>query len=184
MNCIPIKIDIYLNNKGITNLDTKAYGDFSGVGSSYLSDELPNEKHIVVNNIPFIFQNGETSFDNMDFHNQEIVLPMGNYKRVHVLGASENGSFAERIELLNSKTGHKTAVKLGLTEWVYLQPTFGEQVAFRTRNAYTLTNGKISGRQLTVWQQSINTLSDVEFDRIVVGDNPGTHMFSLTMEKG
>lgn len=183
-NFITVNLRSYFNNKGISSAKKVYKGDFSGVGSSYPSDELPvSESLITIENVPFIFPDKEATYDNMDFYEQSIEVPKNVYNKIHVLGASDNGSFNENINLINTSTNNRRSVKLGLTEWVYKHPVFGEKVAFRTNKAHSKTAGIINGKSLTIWYQCSKILPEYEFNMLKFGDNPGIHIFSLTLEK-
>lgn len=72
---------------------------------------------------------------------QAIALPSGDYKSLHIVGASDNGSTgaASATAVVTYTDGSTTTVPLELTGWANKTPDFGNAVALTT--AYQLKAG-------------------------------------------
>lgn len=170
----------YNNVKGISYIDSINKADFSGVGSSYPAEELPYEDVKEFHGVPFRLPNKDGKYDNMDFSEQTLNIPENTYAKMHILGAAENGSFNETIFLSTRYREH--SYKVGLSEWIYSVPFYNEKVAIQTRYAHSQTSGRVN-IPLNVWYQSIELNSKELYCAIKFGDNPGMHIFSITMER-
>lgn len=174
-----VDLNDYYCNKGISFKRNNS--DFTGMGSSYLGEQLPESNSpVLVHGTPFTFPDKE-SVNNLDFNNQEISVPCYKYSSLHILGSAENGTFKEEIKLVGEKGEYK--VKLGLTDWINPDPVFGEKIAFRCQGLHSNTNGYINSLQPTIWYQVIDITSVEPIYSLILGDNPGLRIFALTCER-
>jgi hypothetical protein len=175
--------EFYCNN-GISSEGNISKGNFTGGGSSFPSELLPNfnkDVVIVVNDVPFqLNKSTPDCADNMEFNNQYIKFKPNIYKTINVLGCADNGSYIEPIFLVTNNTSIE--VKLGLTDWLAEKPLFDEQIAFRCEYVHT-QRGKLSNFQPTIWCQKINLFnSNMECLGMKFIDNPSMHIFAITLE--
>lgn len=178
-----VPLENYFNNSGISFKNSYEHGDFSGAGSSYPAEDLPESNSLInVEEIPFKFPS-KVRYDknNMEFAEQIIDIEPNYYRCIHILGAADNGSFIEPIELITER--NKIQVLIGLTDWISKQPTFNEKIAFRCKGAHSKRSGYIEAIDTTIWYQKIEILKyGNEISKLVFIDNPGMHIFALTLE--
>lgn len=177
-----VRLDNYFTGIAFTYNDNKEDGNFTVLGASYPSEQLPeSNSEFIFNNIPFHFPSKEMKENNhMEFNNQYITVPNDRYHAIHFLGASENGSFKENIFLITENK--KYNYKLGLSEWINKEPDFNDMLAIRCQGVHSKT-GIITNISTSIWYQKIlfdfmDNLIGIEFV-----DNPGIHIFGLTLER-
>lgn len=171
----------FYSNKGLSFEKEMNKGNLTGVGSSFPAEYFPDSgTTILVNQIPFFINNeGPDSPDNMELNNQTITFKRNLYKFIHILGCSDNGSFKEPLILASNE--FTVELKLGLTEWLEKEPLFGEKVGIKCGHIHSGV-GKIYSFEPIVWHQTIKVDESVKWDRIKFIDNPGMHIFAITLE--
>jgi hypothetical protein len=159
--------------------------DFSGFGSSYPAEDLPNSNQIVfIQDVPFLFpEKNDDSFNNLEFNNQTINVDIHNCSKIHILGACDNGSFKECVTLANKNEERK--YEIGLTDWTNKNPYFNNIIAFRCKGSYSARLGFNENMSTTIWYTNVN-LNEKLFDinSITFSDNPSIHIFAITLEGG
>lgn len=185
MNYYLVNLEEYYSNSGFSYLNKMGSANFTGSGSSYPAEQLPSSKEVItIHHVPFQFPSKEEGdFNNLEFYEQEIKVPNESYTYIHVLGAADNGSFLEPLTLRDQE-GAVTEVMLGLTDWVDYDPKFNELKAFVCKGIHSAQLGCLEGMQSTIWYQKVAIPEGVMFNEIRLGDNPGMHIFSLTLERG
>jgi hypothetical protein len=179
-----IDLEEFYCNNGISSEGSISKGNFTGGGSSFPAELLPNfnkDVVIVVNDVPFqLNKSAPDCADNMEFNNQYIKFKPNIYKTIHVLGCADNGSYIEPIYLETKNTSIE--VKLGLTDWLTEKPIFDEKIAFRCKYVHT-QRGNLSNFQPTIWYQKISLfISNMRCFGMKFIDNPGMHIFAITLE--
>jgi len=177
-----VNLEAYFNIKGISTLKNINSADFSGLGSSYPAEELPKKGVTTINDTPFLFPDSESIVDSLTFDEQLIKLPRGLYKRLHILGAADNGSFREKVYLVDGIK--KSQIKVGLTGWIVPEPHYSEKKAFICSMGYSQSEGIVREFKPIIWHQTVdlNNVGDIEF--LQLSDNPAMHLFAITLEKG
>lgn len=180
MSFIPVDLSIYYNNNGI-KYSTEKSCNFTGFGSSFPGDQLP-QGNININDIPFIFPSSQSQFNNIEFNKQKVSVPKNSHSGLHILGASDNGSFFESLHLYNDNF-FEDSIILSLTEWVSISPKYNELEAFRCNYLCSL-QGQVHTVKPVIWHQIIHLKRPTIFNSIMFPDNPCMHVFSLTLESG
>jgi|SRR5699024_6366042 len=178
----PIVLNPWYNNKGISSIDNLNDADFTGFGSSFLSEQLPvSGSSINIFGVPFIFPDKEKGkLDNMACMNQEITVKKDRYLKIHVLGASENGSFKEPIKLSGDSIYESW---LGLTDWIETQPQFNNKKALTCNGLNSNRSGLTKSVSTNIWYAKIEIDETGIYDKVLFVDNPSMHIFCLTFEK-
>ncbi|KAF0815848.1 MULTISPECIES: hypothetical protein [Cytobacillus] len=179
-----VNLEEYYCNCGFSFINQRENGDFTGSGSSYPAEQLPSsEKVIKIHEVPFHFPSKEKGkFNNIEFNEQKIKVKEDSYQAIHVLGAADNGSFLEPISLIDQQ-GSVSKVMLGFTDWVDYEPKFNDLKAIVCKGVHSAQLGCLEGMQCTIWYQKVKVPTGVLFNEIRLGDNPGMHIFSLTLER-
>lgn len=180
-----VKVDLseYFNNCGISYVNDIQSGDLTGIGSSYPAEQLPDSNsNIEVDNVPFLFPKKEVGEkNNIEFNNQVISLPKGNYRNLFVLGAAENGSYIETLIIRNKNISQK--IRLGLTDWLNETCEFNETIAYHCYGCHSTKAGIISTFEPKMWLQRIDLPENLLAEELSLPDNPGMHIFAITLEK-
>lgn len=178
-----VELTEFYNNNGISYQGKADSADFTGNGSSFPAKDLPESNKIVkIGEVPFLFPPKERNLmNNFDLFNQKISVPENLYTWIHILGASENGSFEEK--LVFSSENDKYATELGLTDYTEVNSKYDEKVGFRCKGMNTKTSGYLSGFMSTIWYKSID-VSNARFywDLMEFPDNASMHIFAITLE--
>ncbi|MGO1056165.1 glycosyl hydrolase family 95 catalytic domain-containing protein [Crossiella sp. CA198] len=179
---VTVDLEPFYTNDGITNEFYLGDGDFDGTGRTYPSGALPQNGSLTNDGVPFRFTNGhEGTRNNIIGAGQTVELPEGNYRRLHVLGASDNGNTDSTVTL-HYTDGTATPVKFALTDWL-ASAAFGESEALRTNQIHTRT-GPVPLRA-AVFHQVLAADSTRRLRAITLSANakPRSHVFAVTLEK-
>ncbi|MGQ4513067.1 GH92 family glycosyl hydrolase [Streptomyces sp. DW26H14] len=130
------------NHDGVATLAAPDEGDFDGTGGSYAADQLPAPGPVTLGGVTY--QAPPTSGTSKNFvrsTGQAIALPSGDYRSLHIVGASDNGSIgaASATAVVTYTDGSTATVPLELTGWANTAPDFGNTVALTS--AYRLQAG-------------------------------------------
>ncbi|MFB7712751.1 GH92 family glycosyl hydrolase [Streptomyces sp. NPDC056105] len=137
-----VDLNAAYNNDGVATLAAPDQGDFDGTGTSFAADQLPAPGPVTLGGVRY--QAPPTSGSSKNFvksTGQAIALPSGDYKSLHIVGASDNGSTgaASSTAIVTYTDGSTATVPLELTGWADKAPDFGNAVALTT--AYQLKAG-------------------------------------------
>ena len=183
-NFVTLNLEEYFCNKGFSFSNRMDEANFTGIGSSYPAELMPQSEVIDINNIPFIFPTNNSKFDNMEFNRQVIKFEHDSYESIHFLGAADNGSFEEEL-ILSDGDNYKT-VTLGFTNWLEQNPIFGEEVAINFQYMHTKSGKKIEELSPKIWFNKVEIQQSTSvpfFNSITFPDNPGMHIFGITLKK-
>ncbi|WP_234018964.1 MULTISPECIES: GH92 family glycosyl hydrolase [unclassified Streptomyces] len=137
-----VDLNAAYNNDGVATLAAPDEGNFDGTGLSFAADQLPAPGPITFGGVTY--QAPPTSGSSKNFvksTGQALSLPSGDYKSLHLVGASDNGSTgaASATAVVTYTDGSTSTVPLQLTGWANKAPDFGNDVALTT--AYQLKAG-------------------------------------------
>lgn len=179
----PLPLSTYYNNNGFSYELEQRIGNFTTFGSSYPGDEIPKQTDVIIEEIPFLFPDAQSTFNNLELENQQLDIPADYYTAMFILGAADNGSYQEDIEYyLNDTLVEQTS--LALTNWTDHMPKYQEQVVYRCSGIYTQKGALLTSKQTTIWLQTLSFEHPLHMNRIVLPDNPCMHIFSITLQKG
>ena len=191
----------HCNNAGIASCcDLGAYG-LDGMGTIFCAERLPaSGTTIAYNGARFVFPDKSDGMpDNISCEGQDIPLPVGYYRALHVLGMCDWRAFAEPLQL-RAPDGTCTETSLGLSDASHYQGLqYGEREALTCPlvtpdsliphvflfgiplpgAGYEMTETHI---EAGIWHQEISLETSRPLAGIVLPDNPSMHLFSLTVE--
>jgi len=177
----------YFNNDGISWDTDRSDGDFGYEhGMTFPAEELPESNSIVtLCGVDFLFPDkSDGAKNNMVLEGQTVPVPVGRYSEVYILGASDWGSFEEKVVLLYSDGGREE-VTLGLTEcFAHGRLRFGEKEAIVCTGYHFPDADVHSPRGNTscgIWLQTLKVDPERELEAIQFGDNPSMHIFAITL---
>ncbi|MFJ1121942.1 MULTISPECIES: hypothetical protein [Bacillus cereus group] len=176
-----IKLDFrqQFNNQGFTKTGLEAEGALSFGGSSLPAEYCPKGL-FEMEGVPYELFVDEPNGDNIELEGQTIFFGKNMYKKIHILGASNNGDFYESIQLVNDDQ-FIASYRVHLTDFVSREPKFGNRLAVE----FPYINNKIGELKQfipKIWCDSITFDQPLEFNCIKFGDNPSMHIFSITLE--
>ena len=197
---ITVDLAPYFNNAGIASSCDPVAEGLDGMGTIFQAEGLPASRATVdCNGTQFAFPDKRDGVrDNIACEAQEIPLPVGCYRALHVLGICDWRATAEII-LLHSPDGSCTHETLGLSDASHYKGLqYGEREAF-TGQLIT-PDGLIphvflfgitppgKGRQMYethieagLWHQVIELKETLLLSHLVTPDNPSMHIFALTL---
>ncbi|WP_157696756.1 hypothetical protein [Brevibacillus formosus] len=177
-----IDISDYCNNKGFSQLVSPAYrADLTLMGEYFLIDQLPDQTIWDVEGMKFSLSAfGENINDNISCAGQDMKVPEGYYSSIMLLGCSECGSYAERIEILY-EDNEVSYIPIQFTDW-YLEPIFGETTAWVGKGVQR-KGGEVKILEfpvrLLVQKYELNQRKKIL--RIKLPDCPNIHIFAMTL---
>ena len=189
---LPVNLEALLDNDAIADSRDRADGNFDCPdhaaqvpGSTYPAESLPSTGSVFsFSKVNFLFPSKERGdFNNLACAGQRVELPPGRYTALHVVGASENGSFRDTLELAY-KEGPAEA-ELALTDWCQ-KPGFGERTAFEAECRYTYSSDR--GRVVRedtrprLWLQTIRLDPAKTLEALSLPYNRRMHIFAATLE--
>ncbi len=178
----PLPLADYYNNNGFSYDLEQQIGNFTTFGSSYPGDEIPDQKDLIIEDIPFLFPEAKSTFNNIELENQRLSVPEHHYTAMFILGAADNGSYDENVEYhLNDTLVHQ--MPLALTNWTDQMPKYNEKVVYRCSGIYTQKGSLLTSKQTTIWLQTIQFEHPIHINAIVLPDNPCMHLFAITLKK-
>ncbi|SDZ37968.1 hypothetical protein [Bacillus sp. 166amftsu] len=176
---IPIHLDSYCNNIGVTSNDTIYEGNLTLNGSS-LPLEGPFCKQVFYfEHIPF-YMKKLSKFDNIAMEGQEIKVNAYNAKNIHIIGNSVSGSYFDDISF-KSEGEIIERKRLSLTDFISEEPVFNNQLFYRFTKINSRQPLHLKG---SLWKQSINFEPSINVESIILEDNPFIHIFAITIEEG
>lgn len=175
-----VNLTQYFCNKGISHVGDAHLANFTGMGSSYPAEQLPkSNQEILIQGVPFLFPPiWSEHFDNIELNGLTVGVQLRRYRKIHVLGASENGSF--RCPVCLSRTNEERIVTLGLTDWTKGKPTYEEEYAFLCQGMHTSSGSIVNNLTCAIWHQQIGGF---KFNHMEFIDNPSMHIFAITLEE-
>ena len=189
---LPLNLEALLDNDAIADVRDRADGNFdcpdhaaNVPGSTYPAEVLPATGSVFsFNKVHFLFPSKEQGdFNNVACAGQRLEIPPGRYKALHIIGASENGSFRSGL-LLAYKEGPAEA-ELALTDWCQ-EPGFGERTAFEADARYTYSSERNRVVREAVkprlWLQAIQLDPKKTLESVVLPYARRMHIFAATLE--
>ena len=178
----PVPLSHNYNNNGFSYALEQRIGNFTTFGSSYPGDEIPDQTDIRIEDIPFLFPDTGSTFNNIELENQQLSIPENHYTAMSILGAADNGSYEEEVQYyLNNTLVHQ--MPLALTNWTDHIPKYNEKVVYRCSGIYTQKGALLTTKQTTIWLQTLLFEHPIHINTIVLPDNPCMHIFAITLKK-
>ncbi len=137
------------NNDGVATLAAPGQGDFDGTGLSFAADQLPAAGPVTLDGVTYQAPPTDgTSRNFVKSTGQALALPAGNYRRLHIVGAADNGSTgaASATAVVTYTDGSTATVPLELTGWANKAPDFGNGVALTTEYQLKAGTGKTTAK--------------------------------------
>jgi len=140
---VPLKLEALFDNDAIADAQRRSDGNFDCPdhaadipGSVFPAENLPaTGSKFSFDGVHFLFPSKERGdFNNVSCNGQRLEVPPGRYTALHLVGASENGSFRDVLSLAY-KEGPAEA-ELALRDWCQ-KPAEGDRVAFEAPCRYT-----------------------------------------------
>ncbi len=191
----------HCNNAGIASCCDPAADGLDGMGTVFCAESLPESgTTIVCNGTRFVFPNkSDGVLDNIACEGQDMLLPVGYYHTLHVLGMCDWRAFAEPLQL-RAPDGTCTETSLGLSDASHYQGLqYGEREALTCSlvtpdsliphvflfgiplpgAGYEMTETHI---EAGIWHQVIALETSRPLAGLVLPDNPSMHLFAVTLE--
>ena len=194
MQYYPLDIGPYFNNDGISFETGVGNGDFDGLGNTYPAEKLPASNQLVnLCGTPILFPDKQDdAFNNIILESQQIIVPVGNYCTLAIIGASDSGRYVgggyEEPLILSYWENTKEKVKLRLKDWICIEEQrIGGKEALRCPYMHC-PEGRcaVSERGYetypTLWYEEISVDDSKTLDHIKLPDNPCMHIFAMTLE--
>ena len=191
----------HFNNAGIASCcDLGAYG-LDGMGTIFCAESLPAPGTTIAHNgTRFVFSTkSDGVLDNISCEGQDIPLPVGYYRTLHILGMCDWRAFEEPLQL-RAPDGTFTETRLGLSDASHYQGLqYGEREALTCPlvtpdsliphvflfgiplpgAGYEMTETHI---EAGIWHQVISLEASRPLAGLILPDNPSMHLFALTLE--
>ena len=189
---LPLSLEPLFDNDAISAFGNRADANFDCPdhpvdipGSAFPAEYLPSSgSKLMLDGIWFLFPSKEPGdLNNLGCGGQRIKLPPGRYKALHLIGASENGSFSATLDLAY-KEGPAEA-KLSLTDWCQ-KPGFGERVAFEAafRSTYSSARGRVVREEVRprLFVQTLKLDPAKTLEELTLPYSRRMHLFAATLE--
>ena len=199
----PISVDLapHYNNAGIASCCDPAVDGLDGLGTIFCAERLPaSGTTIACNGTLFVFSDkSDGVLDNIACEGQDIPLPIGHYRALHILGMCDWRAFAEPLQL-KAPDGTFRETSLGLSDASHYQGLqYGEREALTCPlvtpdsliphvflfgisppgAGYEMTETHI---EAGIWHQVISLEPSRPLVGIALPDNPSMHLFAATLE--
>ena len=197
---ISVDLSPHFNNAGIASAGHRTTDSLDGLGTIFCAESLPDSgTTITCEGTPFVFPDKrDESNDNIACEAQEIPLPIGTYRALHVLGMCDWRAFEEPLRL-KAPDGTYAETSLGLSDAShYYGLQYGEHEALTCRlvtpdsliphvflfgiplpdDDYEMTETHI---EAGIWHQVVLVEPPRLLAGLVLPDNPSMHLFSLTL---
>ncbi|MFP4055824.1 MAG: NPCBM/NEW2 domain-containing protein [Candidatus Brocadiia bacterium] len=188
---VPLNLEPLFDNDAIAGRGDRADGNFDCPdhpidipGSVFPAEHLPaTGTRFSFAGVHFLFPSKERGeVNNLSCSGQRIQVPPGRYKSLHLVGASENGSFREPLGLAY-KEGPAEA-ELALTDWCQAAK-FGERAAFHAQCRYTWDSDRArmvrEEVQPRLWLQAIPLDPSKTLEALSLPYNRRMHLFAATL---
>lgn len=197
-----ISVDLvpYYNNAGIASCCDPTADGLDGMGTIFCAESLPaSGTTIAYNGTRFVFPDKRDGVpDNISCEGQDIPLPVGHYRSLHVLGMCDWRAFEEPLRL-KEPDGTCTETSLGLSDASHYNGLqYGEREAIECQLTtldsliphvflfgislpsadYQMRETHIEGG---IWHQVIPVEESRLLSSIVLPDNSSMHLFALTL---
>jgi acetyl esterase/lipase len=187
---LPLNLEPLFDNDAIAGQDDRGDGNFDCPdhaidipGSTFPAEYLPATGTVFsFDGIHFLFPSKEKGdLNNLACAGQELRVPPGRYKALHIVGTSENGNFRGTMHLAY-REGPAEA-ELALTDWCQ-QPKFGERAAFEADHRYTYSQRGVVRDEVRprLWLQQIALDPEKHLEAITLPYSQRMHLFAATLE--
>ncbi|MFW6163445.1 MAG: hypothetical protein ACODAJ_11805, partial [Planctomycetota bacterium] len=189
---LPVNLEALFDNDAIAGVRDRSDGNFDCPdhaahvpGSTYPAEYLPaTGSAFSFRGVHFLFPSKERGdFNNVACAGQRLEVPPGRYRALHIIGASENGSFRDRLKLAY-KEGPAEA-ELALTDWCQAAK-FGERAAFTAECRYTYASerGRVvrEAIEARLWPTTIPLDPRKTLEALSLPYNRRMHLFAATLE--
>jgi len=191
-NQLPVSLDALFDNDAIADARDRSDGNFDCPdhpadipGSVFPAEYLPATGSVFsFDGIHFLFPSKERGdFNNLACAGQRLEPPRARYRAVHILGASENGSYRATLQLAYEEG--PAEAQFALTDWCQVA-SFGERTAFEAECRYTYSSER---RRVVredirprLWLQRIALDPTKTLTSITLPYNRRMHIFAVTLE--
>ena len=198
---ISVDLALHCNNAGIASCCDPTAEGLDGMGTIFGAERLPaSGTTIAYNGARFVFPDKSDGVpDNISCEGQDIPLPVGCYRALHILGMCDWRAFEEPLRL-KAPDGTCTETRLGLSDASHYQGLqYGEREALTcplvtpdsliphvflfgislSGAGYEMTETHI---EAGIWHQVISLEPSRPLVGIALPDNPSMHLFALTLE--
>ncbi|EML6324649.1 hypothetical protein QCQ60_004969 [Bacillus cereus] len=175
----PLDIKDFVNNRGITKLDTVTEGELSFTGFSLPYEEFDFNKKYYHRNIPFQFVYHQSG-DNIELEGQTITFEPICISKIYIIGVSTNGSLSDDI-FIHSDNKVPIKRKVCLSDLIENKPFFSDELAFEFKYLHSQV-GINNFYQPKLWHYCIELDQPQLSNGISFEDNPSMHIFSITFE--
>lgn len=178
----------YFNNDGISYKSDRTDGDFTGRGNTYAAEDLPpSNSNVTFYGVTFRFPDKRAGLkNNVALEGQHIEVPQGIYKCLYLLGASDGNSLEDSIRFVFANGSQEEAF-LGLSSWrLYHNLKYGERAAIKCTGYHFPSQHVCTNRidvDYGIWMQEVAITTCKVLTAIDFPDNPGMHVFALTLRR-
>ncbi|WP_339148462.1 hypothetical protein [Sutcliffiella sp. BMC8] len=173
-----LNIEPYINNRGFTSISTVKEGNLTLGNSSFPLEKFLHNNTYFHKDVPFHFYSNSKG-DNIELMGQRIELPsIIRADSLHIIGNSSNGSFSDNILfILNNNIILKK--KINLTCLLETNSLFQNYI-FKKFDYLHNMNGICYDESGTLWYEIVEFDRTLQFNEILLPDNPFMHIFSMT----
>ncbi|NQT50745.1 prolyl oligopeptidase family serine peptidase, partial [bacterium] len=189
---LPLNLESLFDNDAIAGPAKRSDGNFDCPdhpadipGSVYPAENLPaSGTRFMLDSVWYLFPSKEDGDDNnVACNGQRIAVPPGRYRALHIVGASENGSF--RAPLAVTYQEGPAEAELALTDWCQ-RPSFGEAVAFEAsaRFTYSAERRRVVREPVRprLFVQTVRLDPEQTLEAIALPYKRRMHIFAATLE--
>ena len=177
----------HFNNDGISSDQDRTDGDFTGTGQTYPEEDLPpSNTRVSYGGVPFAFPDkSDGALNNISLEGQRLFVTERCYERLFILGAADVTSLEDRMVVASGQETHHD-LPLQLSSWrLGRNLKYGELPAIKC-SGFHFPSQHVSTEKLDItygiWMQTIS-LPRITVTSILMPDNPGMHIFALTLEE-
>ncbi len=177
----------HFNNDGISSDEDRTDGDFTGTGQTFPEEDLPpSNSRVTYSGVPFTFPDkSDGALNNISLEGQRLFVSKGYYERFFILGAADVTSLEDSLAVVSEQGMHHD-LPLQLSSWrLGRNLKYGEIPAIRC-SGFHFPSQHVNTERLDVtygiWMQTI-LLPRIPITSILLPDNPGMHIFALTLEE-
>ena len=196
----PLDLSPHVNNAGTAPAGRPATGGLDGMGTAFCAESLPAPGATIFSEgIPFVLAGRNPgSKDNIACEAQEIPLPSGVWRALHVLGLCDWRAFEEPLRL-KAADGACAETRIGLSDAPRYQGLqYGERVALLCPLITPDSSVPLSSLigipppeagcetretrvEAGIWHQVIHLPGPRPLSALLLPDNPSMHLFALTL---
>lgn len=171
---VRVSLEKYFNNKG---MGKDGYGEFSVSGGAFCEDLFWDFISSLDNNC-FEFFSPQSNFDNIVCESQTIEIPKGYYNTLCFLGASEWGSFIDKLILEYDSVVEE--VDINFSDWGSKTADFDNESVFWNGKAIVKDVHKTIVFEANIYKINLKIDSTKELRSIQLPNCENMHIFAMT----